>query len=89
MRMKVLCFLLVCTIAVLFSPAVYGQATGSFSGNVVDKSGSAISGATVTVTSQTTGASRKPKPTKSAIISFLSSPSPSTPSASNSPAFKP
>jgi len=36
-------------------PAVYGQATGSISGNVVDKAGSGVSGATVKVTSQQTG----------------------------------
>src|ERR1700682_2825987 len=36
-----------------------GQATGSFLGVVTDKSGSAISGAKVTVTSQTTGATRE------------------------------
>ncbi len=36
----------------------YGQATGSFLGTVTDKSGSSISGATVTVTSQGTGATR-------------------------------
>ncbi len=37
----------------------YGQATGSFFGTVTDKSGSAVSGATVTVTSQSTGAIRQ------------------------------
>src|ERR1700731_451838 len=36
----------------------HAQATGSFQGVVTDKSGSAISGAKVTVTSQTTGISR-------------------------------
>src|ERR1700730_3791795 len=36
-----------------------GQATGSFLGVVADKSGSAISGAKVTVTSETTGATRE------------------------------
>jgi Carboxypeptidase regulatory-like domain len=35
-----------------------GQATGSFSGTVTDKSGSAVAGATVTVTSQATGVAR-------------------------------
>ncbi|MDR3678184.1 MAG: carboxypeptidase-like regulatory domain-containing protein [Acidobacteriota bacterium] len=39
----------------------YGQVTGSFLGTVTDKSGSAISGATVTVTSQGTGATRDTK----------------------------
>ena len=37
----------------------YGQATGSFLGTVTDKSGSAIAGATVTATSQGTGAARQ------------------------------
>ena len=39
--------------------AAYGQATGSFLGTVTDKSGSAIAGAAVTVTSQGTGATRQ------------------------------
>jgi hypothetical protein len=43
------------------SPVLYGQATGSFSGTVTDKSGSVISGATVTATSQGTGLSRASK----------------------------
>jgi hypothetical protein len=61
MRFRTLFLLLVCTLALSVSPALYGQATGSFSGNVVDKSGSAISGATVTATSQGTGVSREAK----------------------------
>jgi len=52
---------LVCTIALSVSPALYGQAAGSFSGTVTDKSGSAITGATVTATSQGTGVSRQAK----------------------------
>ncbi|HTZ60719.1 MAG TPA: carboxypeptidase-like regulatory domain-containing protein [Acidobacteriaceae bacterium] len=47
-----------CVFALAFSPVVYGQATGSFSGNATDKSGSAIPGATVTATSQGTGLTR-------------------------------
>ena len=43
------------------SSTAYGQATGSFSGTVVDKSGSFITGATVTAVSQGTGASRDAK----------------------------
>jgi hypothetical protein len=39
----------------------YGQATGSFLGTVTDKSGAPISGATVTITSQGTGATRGTK----------------------------
>ena len=43
------------------SPSLYGQATGSFSGVVLDTSGSIITGAKVTATSQGTGASREAK----------------------------
>jgi Carboxypeptidase regulatory-like domain len=57
---KRFCFILVIAItALLVSPAVWGQATGSFSGTVTDKSGSPVSGAAVTVTSQGTGAARE------------------------------
>jgi hypothetical protein len=65
-----------CAIAVLFaallcaSSALYGQATASFTGTVVDKSGSSVSGATVTATSQTTGASRDTKTDDSGHYSF-------------------
>jgi hypothetical protein len=48
-------------LALAIAPAVYGQATGSFLGNVNDKSGSSLPGATVTVTSQGTGAARTVK----------------------------
>ena len=44
-----------CIFALASSPALYGQATGSFSGNVTDKSGSGIAGATVIATAQGTG----------------------------------
>src|SRR5882724_9138195 len=40
---------------------LYGQASGSFSGTVVDTTGSVVSGATVKVTSQGTGLSRETK----------------------------
>jgi Carboxypeptidase regulatory-like domain len=50
-----------CELALAISPAVYGQATGSFSGTVADKSGSSVSGATVTATSQGTGLARTGK----------------------------
>jgi hypothetical protein len=57
-RMLVLFF----CFALLFAcPRVYGQATGGFFGNVTDKTGSAIAGATVKVTSQGTGISRDTK----------------------------
>jgi len=61
MRFRILFLLLVCAIALSVSPALYGQAAGSFSGTVTDKSGSAIAGATVTATSQGTGVSRQAK----------------------------
>ena len=44
-----------------WSPAAHGQANGTFSGTVVDKSGSSIVGATITITSQGTGAVRDTK----------------------------
>ncbi len=61
MRSRIFFLLFVCTIALCVSPALYGQAIGSFSGNVADKSGSAITGAAVTATSQGTGVSRQAK----------------------------
>ncbi len=61
MRLRILVLLLGFGLAISVSPAVYGQATGSFSGTVLDKSGSSISGATVTATSQGTGVSRQSK----------------------------
>jgi hypothetical protein len=42
-------------------PLLFGQATGSFSGTVSDKAGAVVPGATVTATSQGTGASREAK----------------------------
>ena len=48
-------------LALAFSPALHAQARGSFSGNIVDKSGSAVPGASLTVTSQTTGQVRAVK----------------------------
>jgi Carboxypeptidase regulatory-like domain len=45
----------------LLPPVLCGQATGSFSGNVIDKSGAGIPGAAVTVTSQETGQVRAVK----------------------------
>ena len=63
MRVRSFCFAIaVVMIAVLLgSPTLFGQATGSFSGTVLDKSGSSISGATVTATSQGTGVARDSK----------------------------
>jgi hypothetical protein len=52
---------LACTAGLCISPSMYGQATGSFSGTVSDKSGSVIAGATVRATSQGTGQAREAK----------------------------
>jgi hypothetical protein len=58
---KAILLAVVCVLAIMVAPAVRGQATGSFSGNVLDKSGSAIPGAAVMVTSQATGQVRAVK----------------------------
>src|SRR5947207_3770193 len=50
-----------CSVTFFLSPLLYGQANGSFLGTVSDKTGSVISGAAVTVTSQGTGLSRETK----------------------------
>jgi hypothetical protein len=42
-------------------PLLYSQANGSLSGNVVDKTGSVIAGASVKITSQATGLTRETK----------------------------
>ena len=52
---------LVIFVSLCLSPRLYGQAIGSFSGAVVDPSGSVIMGAKVTATLQATGASREAK----------------------------
>jgi Carboxypeptidase regulatory-like domain len=51
--------LVFCSAVFPICPLLYGQATGSFSGTVSDKTGSVISGATVRATSQSTGLSRE------------------------------
>jgi hypothetical protein len=51
----------VCVLAITFAPGLRGQATGSFNGNVADKSGGAIPAANVAVTSQATGLERDTK----------------------------
>src|ERR1700691_6031129 len=58
---KILLIVVVCLLALVISPALRGQATGSFSGNVLDKSGSGIAGAAVIATSQTTDLTRDTK----------------------------
>jgi hypothetical protein len=50
-----------CSLVFPICPLLYGQATGSLSGTVSDKTGSVVSGAKVTVTSQGTGVSREAK----------------------------
>src|SRR5712672_3322426 len=47
-----------CALALSISPMLHGQTTGSLCGTVFDKSGSSISGATVTTTSQGAGVMR-------------------------------
>ncbi len=54
-------FLLLISIAFAISPSLYGQGTGSFSGTITDKSGSNVSGASVTATSAATGLARTGK----------------------------
>jgi hypothetical protein len=58
---KILILSLVSFFALLFSPTMQGQATGSFSGNVLDKSGAGVAGGTVSATSQATGLAREGK----------------------------
>ena len=50
-----------CSLVFPICPLLYGQATGSFSGTISDKTGSVISGAAVRATAQATGASRESK----------------------------
>ena len=38
--LKILLLTVICVLTLIISPVVYGQAAGSFSGNVLDKSGS-------------------------------------------------
>jgi hypothetical protein len=52
---------LFCSLVFPICPLLYGQATGSFSGTVSDKTGSVVSGATVTATSQGTAVARTAK----------------------------
>jgi hypothetical protein len=58
---QILLLVVVCVLPLMISPAMHGQATGSFSGNVLDKSGSGIAGATVNAISQGTGLTRDGK----------------------------
>jgi hypothetical protein len=56
---RILTVVVVCIVAACCGQVAYGQATGSFLGTVTDKSGSAVAGASVKVTSQATGATRE------------------------------
>jgi len=58
---KAFFLIILCAIALMTSSPLYGQAAGSFSGNVLDKSGSSIPGADVTVVSPATGLTRASK----------------------------
>jgi hypothetical protein len=60
LKRKALVVAVICSVFSL-SSLLCGQANGTFSGNVVDKTGSVISGATVRVTSQATGSTREAK----------------------------
>src|SRR6266699_3542705 len=61
MTKKALLVFLFCCVVLSICPFMYGQANGSFSGTVSDKTGSVVSGATVRVTSPGTGLSREAK----------------------------
>src|SRR5713226_6449669 len=50
-----------CSLVFPICPLLYGQATGSFSGTVEDKTGSVLTGATVKATAQGTGVARESK----------------------------
>lgn len=58
---KAFLFLVLSFLALVSSSPLYGQAAGSFSGNVLDKSGLSIPGADVNVVSQATGLTRASK----------------------------
>src|ERR1700761_6522572 len=61
MSQKTVLSIFLCLLVFLVAPSTYGQAIGSFSGTVTDKSGSAIAGATVRAISDATGVSREVK----------------------------
>ena len=61
MSKRILFVLMACMTALCFSPLSFGQAIGSFSGTITDKSGSAVVGAAVKATAQGTGAVRETK----------------------------
>src|SRR5580658_677191 len=60
LKSKALLVAVLCSVFCL-CPLLYGQANGSFSGTVADKTGSVITNATVRITSQGTGLTREVK----------------------------
>ena len=58
---KAVLLFILCFIVLMSTTPLHGQAAGSFFGNVVDKSGSSVPGADVTVVSQATGLTRASK----------------------------
>ncbi len=61
MLTKKLLLVLFCSLVFPICPLLYGQASGSFSGTVTDKTGSVVSGASVKATSQGTAVIREAK----------------------------
>lgn len=61
MLSKRLLLVVFCSLVFPICPLLYGQASGSFSGTVADKTGSVVTGATVKVTSQGTAVTREAK----------------------------
>jgi hypothetical protein len=61
MSKRLILVVILCVSVFGLAPAMYGQAIGSFSGTVTDKSGSTIAGATVRATSDATGLFREVK----------------------------
>ena len=59
MKKQVIAVGVLLLLVLCISPTMYGQATGSFSGTITDKSGGALSGALVRATSDATGAVRE------------------------------
>jgi hypothetical protein len=59
MKRQAIALAVLLLLVLCMSPKTYGQATGSFSGTVTDKSGGALVGALVRATSQATGAVRE------------------------------
>jgi Carboxypeptidase regulatory-like domain len=58
---RTLSVIVFCSVGLFVCPLVHGQANGSFFGTVSDKTGSVITGAKITVTSEGTGLSREAK----------------------------